>query len=190
MAEPANAADNPQSMEEPIRIFAETRRTLTVQIIETALIPPDQLRAYYEFDPELARSLVAETFNRQRTAFEALERQRAHDRAAEIEAAKNEFKLESQDQKADIEDRVTSRKIQYRGQTVAAVVTICGFIVVSIALFNTQSTAAIWLGCSMVVGLAGVFALGRLLPDRGLGGAPSSEPSSTDLDRPSGNATR
>jgi uncharacterized membrane protein len=137
---------------------------LRMEITESVLVPPEYIRAYTEIDPELARKVVEHNLKVQDQLMQEWLREQAHTRESEKEQAKHDQKQDAQELKAAIEEQQAARLLQRRGQWFATGITAGGFILVAIALLTNNSNAAIWLGCSMVVALAGVFLLGRLLP--------------------------
>jgi len=142
------------------------RTLLRMEITESALVPPEYLAAYHAVDPELARKVIEHNLKAQDLYIQELLKQQAHERELEKDLAKHEQKMEASDQKIATEDQLVSRKLQYRGQWIATAITLCGLGVVALALFTGHETAATWLGCSMVVALAGVTFAVRLLPSR------------------------
>ena len=149
------------------------RTLLRMEIAESALVPPEYLNAYHAIGSDLARKVVEHNLEAQTVYIQEMVKQQAHDRELEKDQSRHAQKMEIQDLKAEMEDQLTSRRLQFRGQWIATAITLCGLAVVTVALFTDHQSAAIWLGCSMVVALAGVTFAVRLLPDR-----PASKPES------------
>lgn len=172
---PAPADDQPLPGSPPDP--ATRRLTLfQMEVTESVFVPPEYVRAYGEIDPELARKAVEHGMRVQEQLIQEWIRQQAHTRELDKERVKQEQKLEAEESKAAIEDLQSGRRLQSRGQWVAAGITLAGFVVVAIALFTNNPTAASVLGGTMVVSLACVFLLGRLLPPNRSTPPPSNDP--------------
>ena len=133
--------------------------------MESVLVPPEFVKTYDAIAPDLARKVIEHNLKVQDFLIQELIKQQAHDRKLDREQIKHTHRVETTALKAAVEDLTTSRKLQSRGQWVATGITLCGLITVAIALFANHESAATWLGCSMVVALAGVTFAVRLLPN-------------------------
>lgn len=165
-AEPRVTPGAPIVVHGAISVSAHRTETLLI----SPYISPTDLEAYHNLNPELAARLVDHNLA-------------SITRAAEEEARENEHRrqLEKQDQKAEVADRAQGRRIESRGQWWAGVVALAGFVLCGYALYQKQETAAIWLGCTMIVALVGAFIAGRVLSK---GGSPSESPSPTASNSP------
>ncbi len=150
---------------------------LRTEIRESVLVPPEYVKTYDAIAPDLARKVIEHNLKAQDFYIQELIKQQANDRKLDREHIKHTHRTETTALKAAVEDLTTSRKLQSRGQWIATAVTLAGLAVVTAALFTDHESAATWLGCSMVVALAGVTFAVRLLPDRP---DPGSPPTPTD----------
>jgi hypothetical protein len=115
-------------------------------------VSAEELKAYHKISPDIAKIIIEHNLS-------AIDLVRAE------EAVENAHRrsLETQDQKDEAADRAAGRQIEQRGQLWAGIVALGGFAVCGLALYLNQPTAAIWLGCTMIVSLVGVFIAGRAL---------------------------
>ena len=141
-------------------LTVSAERTDTISV--SAYVSPADLKAYQEIDPELARLVVEHNLACATRAAEEEQKESAHRR-----------ELEKTDQAAEIRDRELVRSIELGGQRWAGGIALAGFCLCGVALGFGHPTAAIWLGCTMIVSLVGAFLAGRWMATTGEEGTDS-----------------
>ena len=168
--EPSDPNVKPDEPPTPLRSGIRT------EITESVLVPPEYVTTYNAIGPDLARKVIEHNLKAQDFYIQELIKQQAHDRKLDREQIKHNHRVETTALKAAVEDLTTTRRLQSRGQWIGTGITLCGLTTVAIALITNHESAATWLGCSMVVALAGVTFAVRLIPDQTAHKPASEEP--------------